>query len=182
MIPYFIIKDYLTMNSDWLTKFDKVHVVGLAEIMIKLFFTVDKNSNQILYMLYESGRYPSCIHYYQFMNLYENKEKNELMEHSLIGLVPKFSEINQMKKDTLIYLIFNLLSKDYKIIYSSKQIKNDFQTQIIDLPTHISTSDGLIVPVDSIQFIPIPSSSSSSKISADEMVGGNKNKNKLLKK
>ena len=37
LIPYFIMKDYLTLNKKWLDKMDKLYVVGLAEIIIFLF-------------------------------------------------------------------------------------------------------------------------------------------------
>ena len=182
MIPYFIIKDYLTINSNWLTKFNKVHVVGLAEIMIHLFFVNDINAQKILNMLYDPGKYSSCIHYYQFMNLYDNNEKYDLMEYSLISLKPKFYEINLIKKDSLIYLMLNLLSKDYQKINSIIIIKDEFKTQIIDLPTHIQTSSGQLMSLDNIQFIPLASylSSSSNKSSnhlKDNMVGGIKKNN-----
>lgn len=189
MIPYFIIKDYLTLNPNWLDKFDKVHVLGLAEIMIKLFFQSNKHSDQVLKMIYEPSRYDTCIHCYQLMELYDNEEKYEFVEYSLINMIPRFSEINGIKKDDLIYLVINLMSKDYKKINSAEIIYDEFKTQIVDLPTHITLDTGKTIPVDSIKFIPVPyssnsigSNSSQFPVSGFDIVGGNKKLNNKNRK
>ena len=48
LIPYFVIKDYLEIKQNWIDKFDKVHVIGLVDTMIRLFFENEKNSLNIL--------------------------------------------------------------------------------------------------------------------------------------
>jgi hypothetical protein len=177
MIPYFVIKNYLTVNKNWQNELDKIYVVGLAEIIIQLFFNNNQNSTNVLTMLYSPTKYSSCIHYYQFMDLFNNKEKNDIFEYSIINLMPKFQEINQIKKNVLIYIILNLLSKDYNQINSPQIIKDEIKTQIIDMPIFIKNSKGDIVPLDDIKFLPFSNTSSNL---INDFVGGNKIKNKKI--
>lgn len=171
-IPYFIIKDYLTLNSNWLTKFDKVYVVGLAEITIKLFFTPDTNLIKAYSMLNEPSKHSSCIHYYQFIDLFDSKEKYDQLEYSLISMSSKFMEIGEIKKASIIYIILNLLNKNYSLINEPETIKNEFTNGIINLPSHITTSTGKIIPIEQINFVPKSSSSASSLYGSDDFVGG----------
>ncbi len=131
LIPYFIIKDYFEVNPEWIDKFDKVHIIGLVDTMVRLFFESDKNSNNIIKILYKPCEYDTCIHYYQYLKIFDDKNKHDLLEYSLISLKPKFVELEYNKKDCLIYLIMNLLNKNYTYINSSKIIRNEFVQQII---------------------------------------------------
>ncbi len=178
MIPYFIIKDYLTLSTNWFDKLNKLYVVGLAEIMMYLFFYNDQKFNNVLIMLYSPCKYPSCIHYYQYIDLFDNKEKNNLFEFQIINMTPKFHEINLIKKNILIYLILNLLEKDYNKINSPKIIIDEIKTQIIDMPTYIKNSKGETVLLDDIKFLPI---SNSSDNFINDFVGGKSKKYKNKK-
>ena len=132
LIPYFIIKDYLEINPEWIDKFDKVHVIGLVDTMVRLFFENEKNSANILKILFKPCEYDTCIHYYQYLKIFDDKNKYDLLEYSLISLKPKFVELEHNKKDCLIYLIMNLLNKNYSNINSSKIIRDEFVEQIIN--------------------------------------------------
>jgi len=132
LIPYFIIKDYLEVNPQWIDKFDKVYVIGLVDTMIRLFFENEKNSTNILKILYKPCEYDTCIHYYQYLKIFDDKNKYDLLEYSSISLKSKFIELAHNKKDCLIYLIINLLNKNYQNINSSKIIRDEFVDQIIN--------------------------------------------------
>lgn len=160
LIPYFIIKDYLEVNSKWIDKFDKIHVIGLVDIMIRLFFENEKNRNYILKILYKPCNYDNCIHYYQYIKIFDDKNIYELLEYSLISLKPKFVELEHMKKDCLIYLIMNLLNKNYNYINSSKIIRDEYVEQIINKQSMVVGPSGKYVKIEDVKFIPLAKSNS----------------------
>jgi hypothetical protein len=159
LIPYFIIKDYLTLQSDWINRFDKVYVVGMVDIMINLFFTKETNLVELLKMIYVPSKYTSCIHYYQYLNLFDHPNNYQIINNFLDNLIPKFTQINNVKKKTLLDIIRNLLSKEYSQINTPELVKQIFYNEIIILPSHIETSTGKMIPIDNIKFIPLDSSS-----------------------
>ena len=142
LIPYFIIKDYLELNPQWINKFDKVHVVGLVDIIIHLFFVKEKNSMNVFNIIYKPSYYNTCIHYYQYLKIYDNKNTYDILEHSLISLKSKFVELNHSKKDCLIYLVMNLLNNKYSHINSAKIIMDEFTNSIINKKSTIIASNG----------------------------------------
>lgn len=160
LIPYFVIKDYLEIKQNWIDKFDKVHVIGLVDTMIRLFFENEKNSLNILKILYKPCDYDSCIHYYQYLKIFDDKNKYDMLEYSLISLKPKFVELEHNKKDCLIYLIMNLLNKNYCNINSSKIIRDEFIDQIINKQSLIVGPGGKFVKIEDVKFTPLVKSSS----------------------
>lgn len=160
LIPYFVIKDYLEIKQNWIDKFDKVHVIGLVDTMIRLFFENEKNSLNILKILYKPCDYDSCIHYYQYLKIFDDKNKYDMLEYSLISLKPKFVELEHNKKDCLIYLIMNLLNKNYYNINSSKIIRDEFIDQIINKQSLIVDPGGKFVKIEDVKFTPLVKSSS----------------------
>jgi hypothetical protein len=183
LIPYFIIKDYLTLEQNWLDLFDKLYVVGMVDIIINLFFLRDTNTNELLKMIYSPSKYTSCIHYYQYLSLFDSVDKNKLLNNLINNLKPKFTEINSIKKQTLINIIKNLLSTDYFSINNPEIIKEEFKNDIVDLPSEIKTSSGDIVSLDNIEFVPWVDSNSSNTnpntvTSNDLRFGHNKKKTK----
>lgn len=160
LIPYFIIKDYFELNPNWIKKFDKVYIVGLVDIIINLFFTKEKNSSNVLKILYKPCHYNTCIHYYRYLKIFDDKTSMDLLEYSLINLKPKFIELEHNKKDCLIYLIMNLLNKDYSLINSPTIILNEYTNQIINTKSKILVPGGKYKNIDEIEFVPITKSSS----------------------
>jgi hypothetical protein len=158
LIPYFIIKDYLELNPQWINKFDKVHVIGLVDIMINLFFVKEKNSINILKIIYKPCDYDTCIHYYQYLKIFDDKNTYDILEHSLISLKSKFVELEHSKKDCLIYLVMNLLNKKYSHINSAKIILDEFVSSIINKKSVIIGPNGKYVDIDDIIFTPITKS------------------------
>lgn len=155
LIPYFIIKDYLEINTEWIDKFDKVHVIGLVDVMIHIFFENEKNSAYILKVLYKPCDYDTCIHYYQYLKIFDDKNNYDLLEYSLISLKPKFVELEHDKKDCLIYLIMNLLNINYNNINSSKIIREEYVNQIINKQSMVIKPSGEYIKIDDIKFTPI---------------------------
>lgn len=163
LIPYFIIKDYLTLEQNWLDLFDKLYVVGMVDVIINLFFLRDANTNELLKMIYSPSKYTSCIHYYQYLSLFDSEDKNKLLNNFIDNLKPKFIEINNIKKQTLINIIKNLLSTDYFAINNPEVVKQEFKNDIVDLPSEIKTSSGNLVSLDNIEFVPWVETNSSTK-------------------
>lgn len=159
-VPYFIIKDYLELNSKWINKFDKVHVIGLVDIMINLFFIKEKNFVNVLNIIYKPCKYDTCVHYYQYLKIFDNKNTYDALEYSLINLKPKFIELEYSKKDCLIYLVMNLLSKKYSHINSAKIMLDEFVDSIINKKSVIMDSNGKYVNIDDVKFIPLTKSMS----------------------
>ena len=166
LIPYFIIKDYLEINNEWIKKFDKVHVIGLVDIMINLFFIKEKHCINVLDILYKPCNYDTCIHYYQYLQLFDDKNKYDLLEYSLINLKPKFIELEHNKKDCLIYLIMNLLNSKYLYINSAKIMLEEFTDQIINKKSVVISLDGKkYTNIEDINFLPqLNSSQTNTKI------------------
>lgn len=158
LIPYFIIKDYLELNPQWINKFDKVHVIGLVDIMINLFFVKEKNSMNILKIIYKPCDYDSCIHYFQYLKIFDDKNTYDILEYSLISLKSKFVELEHSKKDCLIYLVMNLLNKKYSNINSAKIMLDEFVSSIINKKSVIIVPNGKYVNVDDVIFTPITKS------------------------
>lgn len=171
LIPYFIIKDYLELNPQWINKFNKVHVIGLVDIIINLFFEREKNLINILNIIYKPCNYQTCIHYYQYLKIFDDKNTYDILEHSLISLKPKFVELEHNKKDCLIYLVMNLLNKKYSYINSAKIMLDEFVSSIINKKSIIIGPNGKYVNVDDIRFIPMTKSISPSANKLDK-VGG----------
>ena len=121
-------------------KFNKIHVIGLVEVMINLFFAKEQNFINVLNIIYKPCNYVSCIHYYQYLKIFDDKNIYDLLENSLINLKPKFNELDPHKKDCLIYLIMNLLNKKYLYINSSKIILKEFADTIINKKSIIIVS------------------------------------------
>lgn len=155
LIPYFIIKDYLELSPKWINKFDKVHVIGLVDIIIHLFFIKEKNFINVLNIIYKPSYYDNCIHYYQYLKIFDNKNTYDILEYSLISLKPKFVELNNGKKDCLIYLVMNLLNKKYSYINSAKIIMDEFTNSIINKKSVVIGPNGKYVNIDDIGFKPI---------------------------
>lgn len=155
LIPYFIIKDYFEVNPKWIQKFNKLHVIGLVDVMINLFFIKEKNSINVLKILYKPCNYKTCIHYYQYLKIFDDKNIMDSLEYSLINLKSKFVEFENSKKDCLIYLIMNLLNKNYFYINSAKLILEEYTKQIINKKSIVKVPNGEYVNIEDIKFIPL---------------------------
>ena len=97
-VPCFVIKDYFDMNANWLDKFDKVHVLGLTIIIILIFFVKNKTVDDFCEKMYNTYKYPICVFYYNFLNLFDNIEQNSLLITNINLFEPKFMEITPKKK------------------------------------------------------------------------------------
>ena len=158
LIPYFIIKDYLELNPKWINKFDKVHVVGLVDIIINLFFIKDKYSMGVMNIIYKPCNYNTCVHYYQYLKIFDDKNTYDILEYALINLKPKFIELEYSKKDCLIYLVMNLLNKKYSCINSAKIILDEFISSIMNKKSIILGPNGKYVNIDDIKITPLTKS------------------------
>lgn len=176
LIPYFVIKDYLELNRQWIKKFDKVHVIGLVDIMINLFFVNEKNFINVLNIIYKPCHYTTCIHYYQYLKIFDDKNTYDALEYSLINLKPKFAELEHSKKDCLIYLIMNLLNKNYSHINSAKIMLDEFVSSVINKKSIVIGPNGKFVNVDDVKFQPMTKSISPPTYKLDK-VGGSWRKN-----
>lgn len=153
LVPYFIIKDFFEINTEWKTKLDKIYSVGLGESLIFLLYKQDTTMNDLFKIIYEPSYLKPCLHYYHFMKIFDNVENKTLFYKSISNLQPKFFQLNlQIINPMFIRIIQNCFNIDYtKVKYPQVYLKNIYSvyTKYLDSKNKISTH---IKPIGTIDY------------------------------
>ena len=123
LVPYYIVKDYFDMETNWIERLDKSFALGLVEIILLLFYNNDENSSKLYKFIYEPSELkPITMKYFHIYNRYNNYDNIRTLNSIVYKLVPRYSNINPLLEKCLSDIILNLLDKDYEQIPYPNQI------------------------------------------------------------
>ena len=169
-VPYFIIKDYFNLETNWSNKLDKLYTVGLAESMIFIMYKQDNIMEEFFSLLYYPSELKPCIHYYKYMELFDNQDKKLSFLKLLNKLEPKYIEMDKFKINPLyIRIIQNCFEKEYSAIKPPATYLGNMQQIYTDMNDRKrANARGLIQPINNENVYMIkdvkPNSHISSKI------------------
>ena len=152
LVPYFIIYDFFEMNSEWITKLDRLYIIGLAESLIFLLYNQDDIMEKLFKLLYEPSYLKPCLHYYHYMKLFDDVKKKKTFFDLLNSLQPKFVEIDLKYINPMFKrIIINCFETKYNTIYSPSTYLNHIK-KIYDEYNQLKASiKTYIKPIDTIE-------------------------------
>ena len=119
LVPYFIISDFFEMNTNWIEKLDKLYVIGLAESLIFLLYEQNEIMTKFFEMLYNPSHLKQSLHYYHYMKLFDELDKQKMFFNLFNSLKPKFIELEPTKINPMFKrIIINCFETKYNAIKS----------------------------------------------------------------
>lgn len=171
-VPYFIIKDYFNLEKNWFAKLDKLYTIGLAESIIFIMYKQDNIMEEFFSLLYYPSELKPCIHYYKYMELFDNQDKKLSFLKLLTKLEPKYIEMDKLKINPLYFrIIQNCFEKDYSAIKTPGTYLGNMQQIYTDMNDRKrENARGLIQPINNENVYTIkdvkPNSNISSKMTS----------------
>lgn len=152
LVPYFIIYDFFEMNYDWLTKLDRLYIIGLAESLIFLLYNQDDIMRNLFKMLYEPSYLKQCLHYYHYMKLFDDSKKKKSFFDLLNSLHPKFVEIDLKYINPMFKrIIINCFETKHNAINSPSTYLNHLKKIYDEYNQFKSSIKTYIQPIDTIE-------------------------------
>ena len=179
LIPYYVIKDFFNLETNWLNRLDRLYSVGLAECIIFILYFQDKIMEDFFSILYAPSKEISCIHYYKYLNIFDDGEKRLKFLKLINNMTPKYIEMDKLTINPLfIRIIKNCFETNYNNIkspaiylYSMNEIfkeyfnkkniqdrqliqpiNDDIITKRIDLDLDIKLHNDNIHPINNYKF------------------------------
>lgn len=130
-MPYYMMHNYTNKNNKWKNELDKMHVYGLLDVIISLFYDDDDNHYNIIKQIYlENNDSADETKYEKFMLNFNSSLLK--IKTTINNLTPKFNKMS-FNTDVIIKMILlNLLSKKYEQIYSIDNIKSIINDTIVE--------------------------------------------------
>ncbi len=122
LIPYYVVKDFFYSNSKWLPRLDKLYSLGLAEIIICMFFKDNQTFHELYKLLSGIASLNSSLYYHHLITIFDDNIKYDRLIELINNLDCRFPKINPLVEKMLKQIVVNLFSKNYNDIYLPGQI------------------------------------------------------------
>jgi hypothetical protein len=134
-IPYYVAEDYLNHthththdnnNSDeWITRLDKLYAVGLAELILYLFYKKSRIFLDLYLFITNIVELPYMLQYSQIMLRYLKSKEKAVLYKLILNLEIKYNNLDNSFSKYLMHLLLSLLSEKYEDIpYPENIFKN----------------------------------------------------------
>ncbi len=122
LIPYYVVKDYFYSNPDWLKRLDKLYSLGLAEIIICMFFKDNETFHELYNLLSGIASLNSSLYYHHLISIFDDNANYDKIINLINDLDYRFPNSNPLIEKMFKQIVVNLFSKDYDKIYYPKDI------------------------------------------------------------
>lgn len=168
LVPYYIIKDFFEMDSEWANKLDKLYSVGLAETLIFLLYTQDEVMDNLFKLMYNPSYLKPCLHYYHFMKLFDDETNKSIFFKLIMSLKPKFVEVDQQILNPMfIRIIQNCFDTKYNAIKSPMSYLQNINKIYSDYNKAKSIIKTFIKPINTINYEDINLQKTTKKIATE---------------